>query len=73
MNTNEIPPKTLIELCSNVLRELEYWTDCMVADNDEGTNDDNINRVMEIIKELDFVKLSSINRDREFRDLGRIE
>ena len=68
MKTNEIPPRTLIDLCTNVSKELRYWRECMIGDDDEGTNTDNIKNVDNLLEELQFCIGVCKKRDMEFRD-----
>ena len=62
MKTNEIPPRTLIELCNNVQEELES----VLEDFDYVGDDDGTKRVNELINELSFVREISIKRLKEF-------
>tara|TARA_B100001250_G_scaffold414622_1_gene454791 strand:+ start:5478 stop:5690 length:213 start_codon:yes stop_codon:yes gene_type:complete len=64
MKTNEIPPKTLIELCDKVLPELE----CVLNDLNYVGDDDGFKKVRELIEEVDFVREISIKRYQEFQN-----
>ena len=64
MKTNEIPPKTLIDLCDRVGDELEH----VLNDLHYVGDDDGFKKIRELIEEVDFVRYISIKRLKEFRN-----
>jgi len=64
MKTNEIPPKTLIDLCDRVGDELEH----VLNDLHYVGDDDGFKKVRELIEEVDFVREISIKRYQEFQN-----
>ena len=67
--TNEIPPKTLIDLCERVNDELYSVLDDLNYVGD----DDGFKKVNDLIKEVDFVRQISTNRDLEFQERSGIK
>ena len=67
--TNEIPPKTLIDLCERVNDELYSVLDDLNYVGD----DDGFKKVNDLIKEVDFVRQISTKRDLEFQERSGIK